>query len=314
MVTFKCKLYIGKYVFRHLIDLKIESSRKSLGDTATIKLANPSRRLDTELKVGDEVKVWLGYDGEMNLEFQGYISAIKPNHPFEIECEDEVFKLKRTTVKKAWSSVTLKQLIRYLVPDAELAEELPDMTLSPFRLDNVSKAKALLQLKDDYGLDVYFRKGKLFAGLAYTDLSVPGKVVYDFQRNIIPRSCELVYRKKEDVVVKLKAIGILANGSKIEETVGDEGGEEFTKVFPGESNKSHLKAMAINSLDEYKYNGYLGSFKTWLLPYPQHGQVAVFFDREHPERRGSNFIDSITTEVSKSGGCRRTIKPGRRAE
>ena len=62
---------------------------------------------------GDGVKVWLGYDGDLQLAFVGYVRDVGFKTPVVITCEDEMFKLKQIEAKKkAYKSVNLETLPR----------------------------------------------------------------------------------------------------------------------------------------------------------------------------------------------------------
>lgn len=62
---------------------------------------------------GDVVKVWLGYDGDLQLAFVGYVRDVGFKTPVVITCEDEMFKLKQIEAKKkAYKSVNLETLLK----------------------------------------------------------------------------------------------------------------------------------------------------------------------------------------------------------
>ena len=62
---------------------------------------------------GDGVKVWLGYDGDLQLAFVGYVRDVGFKTPVVITCEDEMFKLKQIEAKKkAYKSVNLETLLK----------------------------------------------------------------------------------------------------------------------------------------------------------------------------------------------------------
>lgn len=308
-VQFKGKLQIGKYILNTFTSVKIETSWRALTDRATIKISNQGHKLDGKVNVGDAVKIWLGYDNESNLEFEGYISEIHPNRPYEIVCEDEMYQLKRQEVNKSWKQITLKELIKFLVPTANI-DNVPELVLSPFRLPYTTKAKALQTLKDDFGIISYFRGKELIVKLAYTDTSNLKHVKYDFQRNIIPLKTKLVYRTKQDVKVKIKTISTTSKGQHITAEYGDEGGDTYTLLMPNINDKNTLLKLAKQEHDKWSFEGYQGEFVTWLLPFCQHSQIAELKDSLNPAKDGNYYIDSVVTEVTKTGGCRRTIKPG----
>ena len=305
-------IQIGDHGFKRINSFKVKSSRKTLTDTAVIKIANVSSLLNDankKIKVGDIVTITGGYNGNNNIEFEGYVSEIKPSSPLEIMCEDEMWKLKQQTITKSWESVKLVDVLKFIVPDVNTVE-CPDMTLSPFRLVKVTKAKALEAIKEAYGIDIYFRSKKLFAGLAYTEKD-PKTVKYHFQKNIPSRRLQngLIYKKKGDIKIKVEAISLLPDNTKIVKTVGDEDGETHTLHFYN-LTEAELKQQAESKIDLMKYDGYRGNLIAFGLPFVQHGDKAKIIDINHPDQDGSFLIDSVETEYSDSG-IRRFVYPGK---
>src|SRR5690606_13393849 len=120
--------------------------------------------------------IQLGYNGELQTEFEGYVTAIRPTIPVEVHCEDEAWKLKQTTVNKSWKQTTLKEVVTYILPDADVSE-VQDVTLKPFVIKDISAYKALEKLKEVYGLTAYFRNKKPVVGLAFTEQFIQDKIV-----------------------------------------------------------------------------------------------------------------------------------------
>ena len=89
-------------VIHAISSVHIESSWKMLTDSAEIRLPRrikyfAGKDLKEMLSAGDQVKIELGYDGDLYTEFEGYISLIGWGVPVTIRCEDEMYKLKRKT-------------------------------------------------------------------------------------------------------------------------------------------------------------------------------------------------------------------------
>jgi translation initiation factor IF-1 len=295
-------IQIGDKGFKRIHSARVVSSRKRLTDTAVIKLANVPTLLSDDrkrIKVGDVVTVTFGYNGNNNIEFNGYVSEIKPTSPIEILCEDEMWQLKQQTVTKAWESVKLVDVLKFLVSDADTVE-CPDVTITNFRLVKATKAKALEELKEAYGIDIYFRDKKLFAGLAYTE---GGETVnYHFQKNVPSRLLQkgLTYKRKEDVKIKVEAISMLPDNKQLKETVGDPDGETHTLHFYNLTS-SELKKQAEAKIDLMKYDGYRGKLRVFGLPFTKHGDVAKLKCDVNPDKNGSFFIDEVETDYSNSG-------------
>ena len=314
-----CFITIGNYAFKHVQEVEIDSSRTSLGDTATITLPHKYYVTDEKdeylanvIKPGVEVTIKLGYKPDLYEEFTGFVASVTPNTPVKIYCEDQMYNLKRSRPSpKSWPSTTLKDVIMYLVPGARL--EVPAINLTNFKVDGKgSVAYALDKIKQAYGLDIYYRNGKLFAGLAYSDPDAiaAGTVYYDMEKNVIePR---LNYRSIADVRFKIKAISVLPNNTRIEATAGDEDGALQTLHFYNITTTGELQILANESLGKLKYDGYEGDLLTFGQPMARHGQVAHLTDNRYGTRTGQNFIDRVVTTFGENG-FRRQVHLGRRA-
>jgi hypothetical protein len=315
----QCEIIIDKYIFRHAQAIEIDSSRTSLGDTATITLPHKYYVTDEKdeylaniLKPGMEVLIKLGYKPDLQLEFTGFVASVSPDSPVKIQCEDAMYKLKRSRPSpKSWPSTTLKDVITYLVPGAKI--EVPAINLTNFKVDGKgSVAYALNKIKQAYGLDIYFRNGKLFAGLAYSDPDAiaAGTVYYNMEKNVI--ESRLNYRSIADVRFKIKAISVLPNNTRIEATAGDEDGALQTFHFYNITTTGELQILANESLGKLQYDGYEGDLLTFGQPMAAHGQVAHLTDNRYGTRTGQNFIDRVVTTFGENG-FRRQVHLGRRA-
>lgn len=315
-VAMNSRISIGSLVFNNQVkSASGESSWADLTATATIELPRYSQLLSDaryKIKVGDEVKIELGYDGNYQKEFEGYVSEISPRSVIEIKCEDEMWKFKQSTISKSWKSITLKKLLLELFPGVQLTH-IPDVNLSPFRLVKVSPYKALEQLKETYGLVAYFRDKKLFCGLALTE-TFNETINFSFQNNIPKGQSEqnLIFKTEGDAKIKVKAISTLPSNKKVEVTVGDEEGEEHTLHFYNIKSKDALKSIATSKIGLFRYTGYRGSFDSIGLPLSRHSQIAHLIDSRYPEREGKFFIDRVRFEYG-SSGYRRTNTIGKKA-
>lgn len=297
---------IGDYVFRKNAGVKVESDWRTLGDTATIYLPNLGD-IESKVRVGQPVLIRLGFDGDLRDEFRGYVSSTRAGVPFEVQCEDEIWQLKQRTITKTWPSILMGDLIKELVPGADVSGVLP-VRLTNFRADRVNVAKILSELKKSYMLTAYFRAGNLIAGLPYGE-SV-GKEYWHFQKNALIGDLE--YRRKDDIRIKLRAINLLPDNKKMEWVTGDEDGDERTLHFYNLS-EAELKRQAEEKMELLKYDGYTGSFRAFGDPYATHGMVANIEDGKYPERKGEYFIDAVTTTYDGDRGYMREITLGRKA-
>ena len=310
------KIIIGKYFFDHANLVRVFSSRKTLADSAIIQL--PSKYKETQIhkliKVGDPVQIWLAYDNRFteNPDFEGFVSEpLQLDFPIRITCKDSMFLYGRKKPQGiTLTDTTLKGVIEYLMPGQDLT--IPEIKVDQFIISSdVTIAKYLEKIQTTYGFDIYFRNNVLFVGLAYTDSEVMklDPVVYNLQRNVINN--DLTYKSRDDVKIRLKAISLLPDNTKIEYKTGDEDGEERTMHFYNMTQES-LKLLADEKLDKLKYDGYYGSIRTFGNPNPVHGQIAQIINGVF-DMKGEYFINAVNTTSGYNEGFRRNIEIGKKA-
>lgn len=318
MKQFTVQITIGQYSFYAIDGINIESSWNFLADTATITL---SRRLLTQgslsnttapdlssiIKEGDPVQIDLGYDFVFETEFTGYVKGISPNVPVKIECEDAMWLLKQNDLSNAWRSVSLKELLEFIVPSGIEFETPGEINLGKFRMDGVSTFDILKEIRKVYGLVSYFRGNKLIVGFPYQEQA--NEVDLHLQRNVDDSKTKLAFRKEDQVKLKFKAISIQADGSKIEVELGDKNGQLRTMHLPVGLNESEMKTMAEERMKLYRFDGYEGTVTTFGQPYVKHSDNVKIIDDLYPDREGTYRIDTVKVQVG-AGGYRRTLTLG----
>jgi hypothetical protein len=314
------EIIIGEYVFYEAASVSIEKSWEFLSDTAVIdlphrllsggKLSNyKNGDLRQAIKVSSLVKISLGYDYEMQTEFEGFVSSISPLTPVQIRCEDAAWLLRKTSYTKSWAQVSLRELLDYVIKPLGLGYEIAGETnLGKFSIQKTSAFDTLSELKKLYGISSYFKNGKLFCGFAYAQ---KGKnIQLDFQINIDPTSEQtLVYENESDKPVKLTATSFQSNGSKIQQVVGDAEGEERTLQLPLNLNDADVKKIAEEKLRLYKKSGYSGEVVVFGQPFIEHSDSIKIIDADYPERQGTFRVDKVSVNFG-SNGFRRTVKLG----
>jgi len=283
MLRLISNITIGTKSFNYVNRLNVSSSWKQFTDTANIVI--PNRFLkngetivagsDNVFKRGDKVKIEIGYfdqDAEnkgLKTVFTGYVSRIKSGSPFEIGCEDEMFLLKQKTFTKSWKSVSLNELIADLVTDIPF--ECVSAELGQFKITRVNVVQVLDELKKTYGLTSFIRGGKLFVGVPYSGAGVEHE--FDFQKNII--SSNLDFQRDDDVKIKVTAISMLPDNSKITVETGDSDGDNRTLTFYNLS-KSELKNAADREIEKLKY-----TLAVWMFLNPDKLEgVACFTNQD----------------------------------
>lgn len=86
-----------KWIINKIVSCEIIRDAYILVSTCKLVLPknikwNGSRTVPIQL--GDKIKVYLGYDNNMEIAFEGYITKVGLKYPLTIDCEDEMYKLK----------------------------------------------------------------------------------------------------------------------------------------------------------------------------------------------------------------------------
>lgn len=315
-----CNITITKstgntYVFDYVNEVEIKSSYERLTDTAKVvlprKLTFQGKTLFSDVnaifKRGDEIKIELGYFPNLRTVFEGYISVVGGSLPIELECEDKMYLLKKTTIKKiAKTTTTLKELLTDILPSGIKFDAL-DVQLGSFRISNATVSQILDDIKSGYGFYSYFVDGVLHVGLP-SDASDTNTEEFPFETLIIDDE-DLKYQIKEEIGIKVVAISMQSDNSKKEVTVGDADGSQRT-FYTYNATESALKEFASLKLNKVKYTGYTGSFETFGEPYLRHGDVAKLTSEKLPERDGNYEVISVNRKFGVTIGYRQYIELG----
>lgn len=299
-----------------LINVELDQSWQQLTDFGMITIPRNIKTLSGVdvaklIERGKRIEIDLGYDGNNENEFIGYVTDVSAGYPLKINFEDSMYLLKQKTVSLSGKSISLRNLVAAIVPEG-IEFEAVDAEIGAFRYSKVTAAQVLQQLQKDRGIYSWFRKNKLFVGFAY-DLYQYREIDYDFEQNIKEDNNNLQYRFADDVNVKVTAISILPDNTRIETNVGNNDGETRTLHFYNIKSESELQRIANEELKKLKSDGWRGSFRTFGYPRAQHGDVANITDPDFPEyERGSHFLDRVKT-FSGINGYYRDLTPGRAA-
>lgn len=304
----------GSWTFEKITSCEIERDADAL--TATCKLTLPRKvkwqgQTSNPIRRGDKIKVWLGYDDDLELAFVGYVLRKGFKTPIEIFCEDEMFMLKqKPCVKKAYKSVDIQTLLS----DQNLGYDikvLGEQSIGQYRTNFETVAELLAHLKEN-SIRTFFRfedgKPVLYCGVLF-DHGTELRQVFETGVNIISDS-SLDEQKAEDVKIKLKVVSLQPdNKKKIKVEVGDADGERRTLHCYGKT-EAEAKAWGEQELERLKRDGLTGSFQTFghmLLD-----RLDIIGIKIDGERKGKYQIQKNTITYG-SGGFRQDITLGPRA-
>ena len=264
------------WLFTAVGEVNIVQDIASLTDTCELKLPKKIKWQNTvkefgkpPVKRGDKITVKLGYDGELETIFSGFIRSVDAQVPIVIKCEDGMFILKQQVLTpKAYKNASLKDIVTDLLAGSGIDFKLIDdnLKIGKYRFTRKTVSEELQELKERYMLMSYFRriddKEVLYVGLAYpTDNRKT--LFFRHSKNIISEDFE--YRVKEDIRVKVEAISFDAKNKKTTIELGDKDGDLIKIRIDGISD-TELKKYAQQALDRYKQSGFKGSFETFGVP------------------------------------------------
>lgn len=316
-----CEVTIGDVRFDRVGSITVSQSIKQLADTASIvvprafsevKVAGKTtsmekRNITDYIKVDDPVNIRLGYNGQLKEEFAGYVTKIGADMPLQIECMDEMAKLKKTTFNKVFESATLKDILRHIT-SGYVHEVIDNLNIGKYTINNASAFQVLEELRKDYGLHSYFKNAKLHVGFP---ISIPPRQVHRYvvNRNVRAKSNDLKFVKKDDVRLLLKAISIGRDGKRIFSEYGKKGGTQRTLHFT-EKTREELQKLAEKNYKSLSFDGYQGMLPCWGIPRTKAGDTVEITDPKYSERNGRYLIEGVTIKFNGSDGFLRENKLG----
>jgi len=318
-----------------LDSVEIHKSVDLLADTCTIKLPGtinnkpiPQTRANEigdnikgQLRRGDAVRVWLGYDKDVwkeddKTEFEGYLLNINTDDgSIVINCEDDLFLMRKPIGDKQFKSTGVKQIGEYLISELKLTMKVNCSLTINYDKFVISKATAydvLKKLQEETKGNIYIKKNA--AGETELNIHPPyierhGYVDYSFQQNV--EKSDLKYKSKEDRKVEIVIERTGKDGKTIKETYGSPGGDQETLKGDGMSRDSLLE-KAKNRYNQLCFDGYEGGITTWLIPYVEPGYSATIEDEDYTYKNGIYYVTAVTTTMDGSGGGVRKVQLGKK--
>lgn len=264
------------WLFNAVADCNIVEDVSTLTDTCEIQLPKKTKWQEAvakngkpPIKRGDKITIKLGYDGDLQTRFTGFIRSVDAKVPITIKCEDGMFVLKSHKVKpKAFKNASLHEIVSYLLEGTSIQFQLMDKNIKVgnWRLTKTHASEELQELKEKMMLSSYFRRingeSILYIGLAYP-LDNRKKVKFMHGKNIIDENFE--YRDKDDIRVRCEAQSFNAKNKKVTYEYGDKDGD-LIKIRMDGLTENELKKYAIEAVERYKQSGFKGSFETFGQP------------------------------------------------
>lgn len=218
---------------------------------------------DIPVRRGDMVSVSLGYDGELQAAFSGYVRDVGFKTPIVLVCEDEMFKLKQQPAqKKAYRSVDLETLLKDQGIGCEI-RVFGEQRLGQYRVTADTVASLLGKLQQQ-GIRSFFRtedgQPVLYCGVLFERETSPSQVFATGLNIIDDQSLE--QQQVDTMRLRVKAVSLMPDNKKVKVEVGDADGE-LRVLHTYNKTESELKAWAEQEVKRLKRDGLTGSFKTF---------------------------------------------------
>ena len=290
-----CSAVIGGLQFLSVNSIIIERSVKQLGDKAVITLPRNYEKLEGKsildlMKSGDKVSIKLGYDGDLQDEFSGYLQNIESGVPLVLTVDDEFYPLKRNNWCMSWSNISLANLLKYVAPGYEI--ECPETSLGPFQISNASTFAVLSALQRDYGFYTYIRGNKLFCSWPYK-VTGTGQI-HEYTLYSYPvKANNLRYSRAEDKKIRVRVTSDQGAGKKVTYETGAKEGDGSLNItnIPG-LTQAEAKTYGDNWYKSLAFDGYSGSITGFGTPATQAGDTIKITDADE-DITGSYLIESV---------------------
>lgn len=311
------EIVIGAYQLTGGVNsVNIKKSVKSIIDTAVIKIPAlgriierngvlPLTSIETAMvfKEGDKVEIKLGYNGELETEFIGFIRRVNLSTPISIELEGYSRQLRMQNISASWKKVTVREVLERITQgtDITLSPAIPKINLTNFSIANRNGLFVLEYLKEKLLLCIYFNGSELYAGLE--EAVIKDTTIYKLGWNVI-KSDRLKIRNGSDNKVRVRLVTKSKGAAKrVLFEAGDIGGAVVERHILFNRDSSFLQNKANEFLKQLKYDGYEGSITAFLQPYCEPSYAAVIQDKKY-NRSGKYFVTSTEVEFGMKGARR----------
>lgn len=256
---------------------------------------------------GASIKIELGYDGKLETEFEGYITKIGAEMPLFLECEDEMFQLKKSKKQtKFIKSGKLIDILKSVVPDTYKIECNADYSIGKWLIEDATAYNVLDELRDKAGIRAYFKNPTTLCVGMIVDFKAETVHKYNFNENV-RRGSSLKFEQKESRPIFLTVESKQANGSVLSVSVGEKGGDEKKiKLWPN-MTKAELNIWANKQQTSVSYSGFEGTLDGWCEPRTKPGDAVQLYRPYYKDRHqdGRYFIESVTIDINASDGIKR---------
>ena len=303
-----------RYQLALMSECEVISSVDNLSDTATIVLPeavmNDVLNFDDKIGRGTEVIIRMGYDGDLQTEFVGFIKDITTNDSsLKILCEDALFLFRVGVPDIEMKPTSLTEVAQYLIDNIDSSYTLKcdyDINYEKFTIHQATGYDVLKKLQDETKANIYFDSELKQLHIHPPYVEKGGEALYSMQYNIENSSLEFKNRLDNKVEVTVESTNIRGEVSKV--VSGTTGGDKVT-LKVGAMDNASMERIANAEVLKRSASGYEGSYDGWLLPFVKPTYSIRIKDEDYLNKTGWYYCKSVVTKLSESGG-QRTITPG----
>ena len=337
MLRPQIEITIGEWEFTFVNECSISWNRDSF--TRTAQIALPVRfyvrhlRIFEQIKIGDPVRIKMGYYPNLITRFNGYVVRREPNSPLQVFCEDESWQYKQRFVDPVTQKQTTLQKFIEATYTGKITEiGLPDTKIGDWRVIKYTTFMRVLDtLRTSFGITANWDlDGGLNINTQFTEVSqVTG--VFDFNRNLIDTQSldfqessefsQIVYGVSEQA--ELKEDGTPIDPVEVWSFYDAAGKIQSAEVDPklqGNINNfkipyqtfEDLKAITESRLANLNFTGYTGSFLTFGEPVVNVNDDCQIINKERKSMEGRYRIKGVTVSYGVSNGYKQDIELARK--
>ena len=338
MFVLNSDITIGKFRFSGANKVRISRSVHSIADTASVTLPARARVVrngtaaaneivtGTQFKDGDPVLIQLGYNGDLQQEFAGFVKRREMGQPLVVECEGYSWLLKRNKVNISQQSIPIKDYLAAAIAGIDATYPIAIHCTIDGTLNNVQEygtgmdAVSNLQKYTDGCVTCFFiQPSVLWCGLLYTaiahgnDTMKLGNVSYRPGFNVL-KDGGLKQRILNDDPVQVRYSKKLSGGGEVAGTSDAfrQYARTHSKILNQIKSAGMLKQLADEKAFKLNYAGYEGTLQTFLVPDVRPGYLAYVQDTDYPERNGNYLVEGVDTQFGMHG-ARRIVELGPRS-
>lgn len=297
-----CKMRIGtdtkNLEFNGVNRIEIVQSVKDLGDKATITIPRNYKQLNGKsvlelIKSGDPITIWLGYDNKLEVEFSGYVQYIESGAPLVIHADDAFYHWKRNRWNKAWRSVSLEDLLKYIFPGLKVT--CPGVDFGAYSIANKSSYAVLEDIKQRISFNTYLKNDEITCRWPYE----MGTAVIHHYTMYTPtvKTNNLKYSRSEDKKIRVRVTSSQRTGKKLSYETGAKEHESaaiYDANFNTGMSMEAIKQYAESWYKKLCFDGYSGSIVGFGFPRTNAGDTLKISDPDEPAIESNYLIESVT--------------------